>query len=129
MLRREPLDRVVVYPYAGDAVRRHDDERSDGEEERLRQTVRRPSRPAQEAGQRPPGLAPGAAPPSAPTGQEGTGTELAATSLFGTQGDWRPSLFVSDVPEVAYFAGAETEEPTAGEGNAPQLFAPAGNSG
>jgi hypothetical protein len=27
-------------------------------------------------------------------------------SLFGDKGDWRPSLFVSDVPEVAYFEEA-----------------------
>jgi len=32
-----------------------------------------------------------------------TASAAPAGSLFGDQGDWSPSLFVSDVPEVAYF--------------------------
>ncbi len=55
----------------------------------------------------------GTNPPAAPTGTDSSTDGLApftggaggapGMSLFGDQGDWRPSLFVSDVPEVAYF--------------------------
>ncbi|NQT16467.1 MAG: hypothetical protein HQ582_27155, partial [Planctomycetes bacterium] len=37
----------------------------------------------------------------------GTG-DASGDNLFGGRGDWRPSLFVSDVPEVDYFGEPET---------------------
>jgi hypothetical protein len=70
----------------------------------------------------PPAIAPAAMPavaaasptPAAPSARTASSGDLApftaaatggapGASLFGDQGDWRPSLFVSDVPEVAYF--------------------------
>ena len=42
------------------------------------------------------------------TGAVGTGAGGATGSNpFGGRGDWRPSLFVSDVPEVDYFGEPE----------------------
>ncbi|MFH1922704.1 MAG: hypothetical protein ABIP48_22805 [Planctomycetota bacterium] len=48
------------------------------------------------------------APPSTEVATSGFG-KAAGSSLFGDQGDWRPSLFVSDVEEIAYFEESPAE--------------------
>jgi hypothetical protein len=61
------------------------------------------------------------APPSGLAKPSQTG-EAPGTSLFGDQGDWRPSLFVSDVPEIAYFDPAELPDLPGADSSVPLPF-------
>jgi hypothetical protein len=60
-------------------------------------------------------------PPSGLAKPSQPGEELGKT-LFGDQGDWRPSLFVSDVPEIAYFDPAELPDVPGADSSVPLPF-------
>jgi len=73
----------------------------------------------------PPTVASNGATPPAPPSAVATTSGLAKSptgSLFGNQGDWRPSLFVSDVPEIAYFEEPGSEGGPTGDPSVPLPF-------
>jgi hypothetical protein len=64
---------------------------------------------------------PDVAPPS-DLATSGLPSQAKGTSIFGDQGDWRPSLYVSDVPEIAYFDPAEMPDVPGADSSVPLPF-------